>query len=375
MVMVMVMVMVTGTGTVMGRGAIAVPQLRPISGPCCCAVARRLSFLARLPRPLGDPARRVIGGDLKERIVAGGLPSRSHGISQAERRRGIVMVAGSALLWSTAGLFVRWATLDTATLVLWRSVFAALTLGALAIARGGAGRLWAVRHGGPVGLLFIGTSVVSSIAYVLSLRLTTVANVMTVYAALPFLATAIGFVWIRERVSPRFLVAGALASGGIVLMAGGATRAGDLAGIAAAFVMTAGFAVQLVAIRRYGRVDVMALNACAALVCVPLMAPFAVLTLPSPGQLAACACYGALTTGFAYVLALEGGRRVSPGEVGFISMLDVVLGPLWVWLAFAEQPGLPVLAGGAVVLGAVAWYLWTSGKVAPAQGGDAAMAG
>lgn len=270
------------------------------------------------------------------------------------------MVAASAVLWSTAGLFVRVATLDTPTLVLWRSLFAALTLGALALARGGPGRLTAVVRSGWVGVLFVGTSVVSSTAYVLSLRLTTVANVMTVYAALPFIATAIGFVWIRERVSRRFLIAGALAAGGIAGTAGASSGVGDLAGIAAAMVMTTGFAVQLVAIRRYGRVDVMALNTWAAAACVPLMVPFASLALPSPVQLAACACYGALTTGFAYVLALEGGRRVSPGEVGFISMLDVVLGPLWVWLAFAERPGVPVIIGGTVVLGSVAWYLWTT---------------
>jgi drug/metabolite transporter (DMT)-like permease len=271
------------------------------------------------------------------------------------------MVAASAVLWSTAGLFVRLATLDTATLVLWRSLFAAVTLGGLTLARGGPARMSAVVRSGGAGVLFIGTSVVSSTAYVLSLRLTTVANVMTVYAALPFIATGIGFVWIHERVSRRFLVAGGLATGGIIASAVAATGAGDLAGIGAALVMTAGFALQLVAIRRFGRVDVMALNACAAAACVPLMAPFAQMTLPSPVQLLSCACYGALTTGFAYVLALEGGRRVSPGEVGFISMLDVVLGPLWVWLAFGERPGALVIAGGAVVLGAVAWYLWTSG--------------
>lgn len=284
-----------------------------------------------------------------------------------ERLLGIGMVAASAVLWSTAGLFVRLATLDTPTLVMWRSLFAALTLGGLAILRGGPARIMAVGRSGWIGGLFVGTSVVSSIAYVLSLRLTTVANVMTVYAALPFIATGIGFVWIHERVSRRFLVAGALATGGIVASAGASTALKDLAGIGAALVMTVGFAVQLVGIRRHGRVDVMALNACAAAACVPLMLPFVHWVLPTPGQLAWCACYGALTTGFAYVLALEGGRRVSPGEVGFISMLDVVLGPLWVWLAFGERPGAMVIAGGAVVLGSVAWYLWTSNSTAQSR--------
>lgn len=288
--------------------------------------------------------------------VSGGI---SGAVSPRERRRGIVMVAASAVLWSTAGLFVRMATLDTATLVMWRSLFAALALGGLAVARRGPAALTGVVRSGPVGALFVGTSVVSSTAYVLSLRLTTVANVMTIYAVLPFVATAIGFVWIGERVTRRFLIAGALAAGGIAGMAGASAGPGDWLGIIAAFVMTIGFAIQLVAIKRHGAVDVVALNACAAICCVPVVLPFAHLFIPTPMQLVACALYGTMTTGMAYVLALEGGRRVSPGEAGFISMLDVVLGPLWVWLAFSERPGIAVIIGGAVVLGSVIWYLAT----------------
>jgi drug/metabolite transporter (DMT)-like permease len=297
--------------------------------------------------------------------VAGGMAGGA--VGQGERRRGIAMVAVSAVLWSTAGLFVRMATLDTATLVLWRSLFAALTLGGLAVARGGFGALFAVWRRPGVAALFAGTAVLSSTTYVLSLRMTTVANVMTVYAALPFIATAIGFVWMGERVTRRFLVAGVVAAGAIAGMAGASAGGHDLIGIVAALVMTTGFAIQLVAIRRYGGIDVMALNAWSAAACVPIVAPFAQMMVPEPRQIVACAFYGMLTTGFAYVLALEGGRRVTPGEAGFISMLDVVLGPLWVWLAFAERPGAAVLLGGAVVLGAVAWYLATSAAPAGSQ--------
>ena len=36
-----------------------------------------------------------------------------------------------------------------------------------------------------------------------------------------------------------------------------------------------------------------------------------------------------------------------------LSLLEVVLGPLWVWLALREQPGTATLVGGAIVIGAV----------------------
>ena len=36
-----------------------------------------------------------------------------------------------------------------------------------------------------------------------------------------------------------------------------------------------------------------------------------------------------------------------------ITLLEVVLGPLWVWLARSERPSASTLAGGAVVVAAV----------------------
>jgi drug/metabolite transporter (DMT)-like permease len=48
-------------------------------------------------------------------------------------------------------------------------------------------------------------------------------------------------------------------------------------------------------------------------------------------------------------------------------MLDVVLGPLWVWLFFIEQPTTQAMIGGAMVLGAVAWYLSSENRAIPAE--------
>ena len=39
--------------------------------------------------------------------------------------------------------------------------------------------------------------------------------------------------------------------------------------------------------------------------------------------------------------------------MALITLLEVVLGPLWVWLALSERPSTATLVGGAVVVGAV----------------------
>ena len=48
-----------------------------------------------------------------------------------------------------------------------------------------------------------------------------------------------------------------------------------------------------------------------------------------------------------------------------ITLLEIVLGPLWVWAVLSERPSAATLLGGAVVLGAV--VLAARADPAPAQ--------
>jgi len=51
-----------------------------------------------------------------------------------------------------------------------------------------------------------------------------------------------------------------------------------------------------------------------------------------------------------------GARRIPVAEAALIAVLESVLGPVWVWLAIGENPGLPSLVGGAIVLAALAGH-------------------
>jgi len=57
---------------------------------------------------------------------------------------------------------------------------------------------------------------------------------------------------------------------------------------------------------------------------------------------------------FALVLFTTRVRLMPAADAGLITLLECVLTPFWVWLAFAETPEGRTVAGGAVVLGAVA---------------------
>ena len=57
--------------------------------------------------------------------------------------------------------------------------------------------------------------------------------------------------------------------------------------------------------------------------------------------------------GVGLALLTIGARLIPPAEVALISLIEIVLGPLWVWLAYDERPTTATLVGGLVVVAAV----------------------
>jgi drug/metabolite transporter (DMT)-like permease len=89
------------------------------------------------------------------------------------------------------------------------------------------------------------------------------------------------------------------------------------------------------------------------LVVLAALGPFA-----SPGSAGArdvvlLAALGVTQIGLGFVLLTIGGRLIPAGEVALITLLEIVLGPLWVWAFLSEHPSAATLVGGAIVLGAV----------------------
>jgi drug/metabolite transporter (DMT)-like permease len=72
--------------------------------------------------------------------------------------------------------------------------------------------------------------------------------------------------------------------------------------------------------------------------------------------------------GLGLVFLAIGGRLIPAAEVALITLLEVVLEPLWVWIFLSEQPGVATLVGGAIVLGAVAIQAGASTEAQPVPG-------
>jgi drug/metabolite transporter (DMT)-like permease len=279
-----------------------------------------------------------------------------------ERRRGRVYVALAAIAWSTAGLLQRELSVDVPTQLAGRALFAALGVGAyVAIAEHGR-VAQAFRSIGRGGIAIVALLAISSASFLTALNHASVANVLFMQAVAPIIAAAFGTM-LGEAVSRRTWIAMIVALAGVALMVGGPGGTGAL-GQALSLLMAVSFAATLVITRHRRDVSMAPATCLSQLLVLVLAAPFA-----HPGEaggkdIALLATLGICQIGLGFVLLTIGGRLIPAGEVALITLLEIVLGPLWVWLVLSEQPATATLAGGAIVLLAV--LVQARGDPAPA---------
>jgi drug/metabolite transporter (DMT)-like permease len=277
---------------------------------------------------------------------------------RAARRRGLLLVLGATILWSLAGYFARLlAHLDLGTVLFGRASFGALCLAAWAVLEQRRGVLGPRFGFGPLSPLIVLLSATAISSYIAAVMMTKVADVLVIYATMPFVAAGMSFVLNGERASRRTLIAAGVATVGVVIMVASGLGSGRLLGQALALLMTATFALMVVLQRRDPSRSMTSINAAAAV----LAALFGYSLSAHPAldlrDVVILFLFGLTTVCVAFAMFMEGAKFVPSAEAGLVSMLDVALGPLWVFLAFGENPGLATLIGGAFVIAAVIWRI------------------
>jgi drug/metabolite transporter (DMT)-like permease len=244
-----------------------------------------------------------------------------------QHRRGRIYVALAAVAWSTAGLFQRELSAGIGTQLAGRAAFAV------------------------VGVLVAGLMAVSSGAFIVALNYTTVANVLFMQALAPVLAAVLG-TFVGEPVARRTWVAMTVAVLGVGLMVGGPDHP-SVAGVSISLLMSVSFAAVIVITRHRRDVSMAPATCLSQLLVLLFAAPFA-----DPGEIGGrdlllLAALGIGQIGLGLIFLSLGARLIPAAEVALITLLEIVLGPLWVWIALSERPGAATLTGGAIVLAAV----------------------
>jgi len=264
---------------------------------------------------------------------------------------GILLVALSAVVFSTAGLFVKSVSAGAWEVIFWRGVFAILfSLGYIALRQGFRREFFAMRRAGwAIAVLgAIGTG-----AFVPAFKLTTIANVTLIYAASPVAAALLAWFFLGERVNRATFISVLMALFGVAVIVAGSLDGVHLSGDLLALLMTMAMAGIMVIYRAVpGTPSAGPAVLSSALLLIPAMvfgAPFSV----SGYDIAVLAIFGGAFA-IASVTLAEGARRIPAPQTALISILETPLAPLLAWLVLSEVPATATLVGGAIVFVAAA---------------------
>jgi drug/metabolite transporter (DMT)-like permease len=273
-------------------------------------------------------------------------------------RAAAAMVAAT-LLWSMAGVVSR--QLDSAPTfeaTFWRSAFngAALVIllgrlrGFAALAKTLASNdrtLW---------LSGLCWSVMFT-AFMVAITMTTVANVLITMALAPLLTALVARLALGQRLPVRTWAAIVVAGAGIAWMYSHELAVVDtrhLLGVAIALAVPVAAALNWTAIQksRSGSVDLLVAVLIGAALSALMTLPLALPLRASAHDITWLALLGVAQLAVPCLVAVAAARTLLAPEVALLSLLEVVFGVSWTWLA-GEAPSTDVLVGGALVLAAL----------------------
>lgn len=264
------------------------------------------------------------------------------------------MVA-AAICWSSGGIIVRQVGFtDAWEIVFWRSVFmVGFVAGVLGVMHGRRMPA-AVRAIGRPGLLAGACLACTFFFFIASITRTTVANTFVLMSVAPFLAALAGRYVLSEPIPARTWIAMAIAFGGIVVMFADSVDAGRLVGNLLALGVPLFYAAEITVLRKYrAKADMLPMVMVAGLISIAVALPLALPFQASGRDLGWLAVMGSVQLGAGCLLGVAAAKHLTAIEIGLLSLLEPILGPMWVWALMGEHPGTASLVGGAIVLGAV----------------------
>jgi len=167
---------------------------------------------------------------------------------------------------------------------------------------------------------------------------------------MPLIAAVMAWAFLGERVAPMTWAAILVCLGGLIVVFSGSLGSGRWFGDLLALIDAVCLAAFLVVVRRNRALNMVPAMGLGLLTSAVLAAPLAAFPVLAPLQWLWIALIGLVVLPFGAILLTLGPRYLAAPEVAMLMLLETVVGPFWVWLVLAEEPGTRSLIGGAIII-------------------------
>lgn len=276
--------------------------------------------------------------------------------SLSERRKAILYLAITAILWSTSGVFVKILDWQPVAILAGRSLFAAIVfliyLRRIPTQFG----LWQ--------LLAAGMFILTQFLFITSTKLTTAANSIFLQYTMPIYVVLLAYWFLGEKPSRTDWLAMIVIFIGLALFFGDELSPEGFYGNLLAILSGVTGAIMMISFRAQKDGNPAESNLIAFLVTAVFGFPFILQETWTVTDWSILAFLGIFQIGLAFILFTQGIKHIPALEANLIGTLEPVLNPIWVFLFYGEQMGTFALVGGLIVLGGVILSAVGSAKAA-----------
>ena len=265
--------------------------------------------------------------------------------SLTQRRKAILLLVVTALLWSTSGVLVKALDWQPVSILAGRGLFTSIVFLLYMRRLPTKWTRWM--------LLAAFGSIVTQFLFITSTKLTTAANAIFLQYTAPIYVVLLAYWLLREKPSRTDWIAMLIIFLGMVLFFGDKLSTEGLYGNILAVLSGVTSAVMIVAFRAQKDASPEDSILVSSVVMTMIGIPSVMKESWTITNLSIIAYLGIFQIGLAFILFTKGIKHIPALEANLIGTLEPIFNPVWVFLFLGESMGKSALLGGLVVLAGV----------------------
>jgi len=285
-------------------------------------------------------------------------------LTQLNKIPGTVLILLGALCLSFGGIIVK--SFEGANLwqiLFWRQFFFSIIVALYLLIAFKKNFFKSFQNSGLPGLIagiFLG---IGFAAYVFAMYHTTVANTLFIISTEIIFLALFGYIFLKEKINLVTLISIIMGMSGVLLIIGSSLSiqsSSQFFGNIVAFIMPISFAVLIVTVRKYPKVDMVPSQFIAGVFAALVGYLIAGKLSISPHDLLLGFLAGTFQIGFGFIMITIGSQTTPAAVVGILMLTETVFGPLWAWLFINEIPPISVIIGGSIIISAILFEFFFS---------------
>lgn len=278
------------------------------------------------------------------------------------QQKGSLLAFLGVLFITPDSLFIRLSNLNTWELLFYRGFipFIFVLVGLLLFYR--SKFLDAIFNIGYTGIFYVISFSVCNITFIISIQNTNVANTLIMVAMAPMLSAVLATIFLKEKTGNKTWVAIFITFFSVAFIFYDSLQIGNILGDIFGFITAMGLAINA-NLARYAKERDLVPSAVIGKLCVAIFAIFFVESFELVDtDLIIVPVMCIMCVAIPFVLVTIAPRFISAPEVNLFFLLEVIIGPIWVWMIINEKPSIETIIGGIVIITTIAIHSYEALK-------------